>query len=180
MAKVVTIAGSPSSLSRTSTLMEFAKQQLERAGHAVDAIVVRNLNAEELIFGQFDGASIAPSRALVEAAKGVIIATPVYKAAYSGVLKTFLDILPPNALSNKVVLPIVSGGAPIHMLSLDYALKPVLAALGASQILNGLFLIDNQFDYKDGLRFIVPEVEEKFRAALSEFAMLLGNHTSPL
>lgn len=40
----------------------------------------------------------------------VILATPVYKAAYSGLLKTFLDLLPQGGLRDKVVLPIARNG----------------------------------------------------------------------
>jgi FMN reductase len=61
----------------------------------------------------------------------VVVATPVYKAAYSGLLKVFLDVLPQTALKGKLVLPLATGGSPHHMLALDYALRPVLQSLGA-------------------------------------------------
>ena len=57
----------------------------------------------------------------------VIVATPIYKAAYSGLLKVFLDLLPAEALRGKTVLPLASGGSVAHLLALDYALKPVLS-----------------------------------------------------
>lgn len=170
MATIVTIAGSPSMPSRSAALMAYAQVYLEKKGHTVTVINVRELNPMELISGQSDGPSVMRSRALVEAAQGVIVATPVYRAAYSGVLKTFLDVLPQNALSGKIVLPVVSGAGLVHMLALDYALKPVLAALGAGTILNGVFLIDNQFDYKEGKGFLAQEAEDKFRAVLNDFS----------
>ena len=55
-----------------------------------------------------------------------MVATPVYKAAYSGLLKVLLDLLPQTALKEKTVLPLATGGSPHHMLALDYALRPVL------------------------------------------------------
>ena len=47
----------------------------------------------------------------LEQASGVIIATPIYKAAYSGALKALLDLLPQQAFAGKVVLPIATGGS---------------------------------------------------------------------
>lgn len=64
--------------------------------------------------------------------------------AYSGVLKVFLDLLPADALCGKTVLPLATGGSPAHLLALDYALKPVLSALGARDILGGVFAADAQ------------------------------------
>jgi FMN reductase len=49
----------------------------------------------------------------------------VYKAAYSGLLKTLLDLLPQCALAGKVVLPVVTCGSPAHVLAIDYALRPL-------------------------------------------------------
>ncbi|WP_372430482.1 NAD(P)H-dependent oxidoreductase [Janibacter melonis] len=49
-------------------------------------------------------------------------------------LKTFLDLLPQDALRGKVVLPVATGGSPAHVLSVDYALRPVLASLAPSAI----------------------------------------------
>ena len=73
-----------------------------------------------------------------------MILTPVYKASFTGVLKTYLDLLPQNSLKNKTILPIVIGGSNGHLLMVDYALKPVLAALGATHILKGTYIVDNQ------------------------------------
>lgn len=69
------------------------------------------------------------------------MAIPIYKAAYSGLLKTFLDLLPQHAFAGKPVLPLATGGSPAHVLALDYALRPVLTALGA-QVCEGRFVLD--------------------------------------
>jgi len=52
----------------------------------------------------------------VAAADVVVVAVPVYKAAYSGLRKVFLDLLPQTALKGKTVLPLGTGGSPHHML----------------------------------------------------------------
>jgi GNAT superfamily N-acetyltransferase len=68
------------------------------------------------------------------------VATPVYQAAYSGLLKVFLDLLPQFAFRGKAVLPLVTGGSPAHVLAVDYALRPVLSQLGAAHIGQGWFV----------------------------------------
>jgi FMN reductase len=82
-------------------------------------------------------------------ARGVVLATPVYKAAYSGVLKALLDLLPSGALAGKAALAIASGGSPAHSLAVEYALGPLLAALGAGQVLAGVYLTDSQVQASD-------------------------------
>lgn len=82
-------------------------------------IALRDLPPASLLQAQTDGIAQA-------AADVVIVATPIYKAAYSGLLKVFLDLLPPDALRGKTVLPLAMGGSLAHLLALDYALKPVL------------------------------------------------------
>lgn len=143
MATIVTISGSPAAVSRSTTVLTFAGQVLQKAGHSTHPIIIRDLNAEDLLHGRYDSPAMQQHTALIASADGIILSTPVYKAAYTGVLKIFLDLLPPNAFAGKVVLPCATGAAPGHMLIIDYALKPVLAALGAEYLLSGVYLTDN-------------------------------------
>ena len=71
-----------------------------------------------------------------------------------GALKTLLDLLPERALEGKIVLPLATGGTIAHMLAVDYALKPVLNALKAQEILHGVFADDSQVtDYQHKPQF---------------------------
>jgi FMN reductase len=106
MANVVAIAGSPSHPSRTSAVLEYAQSILTSEGLISDLIVVRDFPPEDLVFAQYKSPAIAEAKTAIEQASGIIIATPVYKASYTGVLKAFLDLLPPGAFSGKVILPI--------------------------------------------------------------------------
>ena len=114
MANVVAIAGSPSHPSRTSGVLEYSKTTLASLGLHTDLIAVRDLPPEDLLFANFDSPALQKAISKVEQASGVIIATPVYKASYTGVLKAFLDLLAPGALSGKVILPIATGGTIAH------------------------------------------------------------------
>ena len=103
-------------------------------GALVDRIHIRDLSPQALLLADFGHPTVvACGIDQVADASVLVVATPVYKAAYSGVLKVFLDLLPQTALKGKVVLPLATGGSPHHMLALDYALRPVLQSLGAKQ-----------------------------------------------
>src|SRR5690606_10967742 len=107
-----------------------------------DSIDVRELPPEDLVHARFDRPPVRNTVRLPEPAEGVIIATPVYKASYAGLLKAYLDLLPQDVLSGKVVWPIAVGGTLAHLLVIDYALKPVLYALGAQHVLSGVYIED--------------------------------------
>ncbi|MFZ1642289.1 MAG: NADPH-dependent FMN reductase [Candidatus Contendobacter sp.] len=172
---VLAIAGSPREDSRSRRLLDFAARELDVRGIAVRLISVRDLPAADLLHARFDSPALREAAALVERAAGVLVATPVYQAAYSGILKAFLDLLPQRALSGKVVLPIVTGGSAAHMLALDYSLKPVLAALGAHPVLAGLYALDSQIAWspEQGL-WLAPEIVDRLQDGLKHLRHSLG------
>lgn len=138
------IAGSPSERSRSAALLDAVAQRLTVRGALVDRIHIRDLSHQALLLADTHHRSISQAVAQVAQARVLVVSTPVYKAAYSGVLKVFLDLLPQTALQGKTVLPLATGGSPHHMLALDYALRPVLQSLGAKHILPGIYATDAQ------------------------------------
>lgn len=180
MTNVVAIAGSPSHPSRTSAVLKYAESILESEGLKSDLLVVRDLPAEDLLFANFESPTLNKAKALVEQASGVIIATPIYKASYTGILKAFLDLLPSGAFSGKVILPIATGGTLGHLLAIDYALKPVIATLGARYVLGGVYLLDSQVQVNDGSVQLEAEIEQRFKVSLHEFAEAIRLVSSPL
>lgn len=141
---IVSISGSPSARSRSTWLMQLAQARLEGTARRSSTIAVRELPGDALLAADASAPAIRAAIDEVQRAQLVIVATPIYKAAYSGVLKLFLDLLPSDGLRGKTVLPIATGGTIAHLLALDYALKPVLSALGARDILDGVFAADAQ------------------------------------
>jgi FMN reductase len=142
MSYVVTISGSPAARSRSTHLLSEAEALLQARGIATRRIDPRALPAEALLHADFGHPAIREALELVEHAQAVVIATPVYKVAYSGLLKTFLDLLPQTGLTGKLVLPIATGGSLAHLLALDYSLKPVISSLGARHVLANVFATD--------------------------------------
>lgn len=141
---LVIVTGSPTTHSRSAWLAQLAAVQLGDRARQVDTIAVRSLPAEALLTADATHAKIRAALAQIAHADVVIIATPIYKAAYSGLLKAFLDLLPQDGLRGKTVLPLATGGTPAHLLALDYALRPVLTALGARDVLDSVFAVDAQ------------------------------------
>jgi FMN reductase len=174
MSEIVVLSGSPSETSRTAALAGHLADRLRSHGHQVGDVRVRDLPAAPLLAADAGDPSIAEVVRAIADADGVVVATPVYKAAYSGLLKTLLDLLPQFALAGKVVLPIMTGGSPAHVLAVDYALRPVLNSLGADHIVPGWFVLDRHIEVAAESVRIEPEsadplyqVADAFSAALS-------------
>ena len=75
-----------------------------------------------------------------------------YKAAYSGLLKVSRLLRVRLCAARRAAL--ASGGSVAHLLALDYALKPVLCALGARDILDAVFATDAQIPQQGPLGFV--------------------------
>jgi FMN reductase len=79
----------------------------------------------------FPGKALAAAQEAVTAAGGLIVVTPVFTASYSGLFKSFFDVLDKDALAGKPVLVAATGGTARHSLVLDHALRPLFSYLRA-------------------------------------------------
>lgn len=92
-----------------------------------------------------------PSRELEEAtsvvaqADAVIAVTPVFSASYSGLFKSFFDVLEEGALAGKPVLVAATAGTARHSLVLDFAMRPLFAYLRAVVVPTGVFAASEDF-----------------------------------
>ncbi|AZF66681.1 MULTISPECIES: NADPH-dependent FMN reductase [Pseudomonas] len=179
---VVTLGGSPSQRSRSGVLLEKTRQWLQDKGVEVVSYQIRDFPAEDLLHARFDSPKVIDLLQQVANADGLVIATPVYKASFSGALKTVLDLLPERALAHKIVLPMATGGSIAHMLAVDYALKPVLSALKAQELLHGIFAEDSQIAYAEGSAQaqLVPVLEQRLHEALETFYSAMARRPKPL
>ncbi|MCP1603011.1 NADPH-dependent FMN reductase [Pseudomonas citronellolis] len=179
---VVTLSGSPSQRSRSAVLLDVARRWLHERGVEVRSYQVRDFAAEDLLHARFDSPQVLELLEQVARADGLVIATPVYKASIAGALKVLLDLLPERALSHKVVLPLATGGSSAHMLAVDYALKPVLAALKAQEMLHGVFAEDSQIAYAtaDAPAQLEPALERRLLESLEQFHGALARRPRPI
>lgn len=169
MPDVLILSGSPSRTSRLNGILEHARPLLQERGLNVGGIHVSDLPAEALITADFEHPAIQEANRQVENADAVLIASPVYKASYTGILKTYLDLLPQKGLHGKIILPVFIGGTINHLLAIDYALKPVLSVLGARHILGGVYVIDSQVQRdRRGQLVLEEEVKQRLNDALRE------------
>ena len=142
MAHVLAVSGSPMEVSRSAVLLGHVSQILREHGHTIDALRIRDLPAEALLHAKFDDPQVRDSLARLDRADALVVATPVYKAAFSGLLKCWLDLTPQFGLRGKTVLPLATGGSIAHALALDYALRPVLTSMEARHVVNGFLVLD--------------------------------------
>ncbi|UFU00780.1 NADPH-dependent FMN reductase [Radiobacillus kanasensis] len=169
MSDIVVLSGSPSERSRSDLVLRHLGTLLEKEKLKVTHISIRDVPQEVLFYGKYDSQAIQEITSLIQNAKGVIIGSPVYKAAYSGVLKALIDLLPQDVLQDTPVLPIMTGGSPAHLLAIEYTLKPLLANL-KGQNLKGVYLLDSQIN-KESLEnpIIDFEILERTRKQLYYF-----------
>lgn len=170
MSDVLIVGGSPSENSRSSAMLRLVDQWVREAGLATRVVSIRELPAEALVRGDADAPGIRDSVSALAAARGVVIGTPIYKAAYSGLLKIWLDLLPQHALTGKAVLPLATGGSVSHLLAIDYALRPVLSTLGARHVVPGYFVLESLAQKQDdGSVVLAAEVDASLRKIVAEF-----------
>ncbi|MFF2423996.1 CE1759 family FMN reductase [Streptomyces mirabilis] len=79
----------------------------------------------------FPGRALSAALEAVTEADGLIVVTPVFSASYSGLFKSFFDVLDQDALTGKPVLIAATGGSARHSLVLEHALRPLFAYLRA-------------------------------------------------
>ncbi|WP_075727806.1 CE1759 family FMN reductase [Corynebacterium aquilae] len=81
----------------------------------------------------------------MERADGIILVSPIYAGSYSGLFKTFMDFVGTDRIRNTPVLLAATGGTARHSLAIDYALRPLAAALRAHPIATGVFAATEDF-----------------------------------
>lgn len=171
---ILLIAGSPTRPSRSTFVLEQLQAAWKRRGFTAELLSVRDLPAEPLLHGEASHPAIAEAIAQVAGAQAVIVGTPIYKAAYAGSLKVFLDLLPSDAFADKVAVPIATGGSVAHLLALDYSIKPLLTALGARHILAGAVIPDAHLPKNErGGYELLPESEDRLRHVTASLEQVL-------
>lgn len=176
---ILLLAGSPSAPSRSTRVLHHIGEKLALLGHRYTKLDVRDLPGDAVMRADFGNAAIQAALAQVAAATAVVVSTPVYKAAYSGALKAFLDLLPQFGLQDKLVLPLATGGGQSHMLALDYALRPVLSSLGPRHVLQSIYATEAQVGWSEaGGLVLAEEIVSRINEGVDQLSnSLLALHT---
>lgn len=135
------VVGNPRAASRTATVA------LEVAEHVAAALA--GTVGPVIDLANHGAAVLAPEASAVERdleALGrvhtLVVASPTYKATYTGLLKAFLDRYGFGALDGVVAIPVMVGGAPQHAMAGEVHLRPLLVELGAVVPTRSLYVLE--------------------------------------
>lgn len=101
------------------------------------------------LFGWGDPSVAAAKRQVVESHL-LIVASPVYKASYTGLLKAFLDQFGRDELGALATVPLMVGAGPAHSLAVETQLRPVLVEVGACCPTRGLYILEGEIADVEG------------------------------
>ncbi|NGO76844.1 hydroxymethylpyrimidine ABC transporter substrate-binding protein [Streptomyces sp. YC504] len=182
--KLVVVSAGLSSPSSTRLLADrLAAAALEQVDAEVEVIELRDLAteiAQHFVTG-FPPARLAAALDTVAAADGLIAVTPVFAASYSGLFKSFFDVIDKDALTGKPVLAAATGGTARHSLVTEHALRPLFTYLRALVLPTAVYAASEDWG-EEGLaqritragrelaRFMAPSAAGPFTAGPSATA----------
>ncbi|WP_406862132.1 FMN reductase [Streptomyces sp. HUAS MG47] len=178
--KLVAVSAGLSSPSSTrllaDRLLQAARYRLAEQEYAVDVEVIelRDLAvdiANNFVTG-FPSEKLQTAIDAVTGADGVVAVTPVFTASYSGLFKSFFDLIDPAALTGTPVLVAATGGTARHSLVLDHALRPLFAYLRAQVVPTAVYAASEDWgtggdEYTEGLPARITRAGEELAAAVA-------------
>ncbi|MER7568047.1 FMN reductase [Streptomyces sp. NPDC097941] len=167
--KLVVVSAGLSVPSSTRLLGDRLAAAVGRATEVdVQVVELRELAVEiaQNFTNGFPGRALASAQDAVAGADGLIVVTPVFSASYSGLFKSFFDVLEPEALEGKPVLIAATGGSARHSLVLEHALRPLFAYLKAVVVPTGVYAASEDWG-AEGL-------DGRVERAARELARLMG------
>lgn len=155
---VAVVVGNPRPASRTLAAATYVAREL--VGREPDLVVdLATLGPAVLDWSDPEVSGLVDQ---VGKAGLVVVASPTYKGAYTGLLKLFLDRFAGGTGLTGVAVPLLLGGSAAHALAPELTLRPVLTEIGATVPGRALFVIDKQYDdpaaYADWLTATRPIV----------------------
>ena len=160
--RTAVVVGNPKPRSRT---YEAAGLVLERLTGRPPDLAIDLVDLGPGLLDRHD-ATAAQAVSDVAAADLVVVASPTYKASYTGLLKLFLDRFAAGSLTGVTTIPLMLGGDWRHSLAPEVFLKPVLAELGAASPTRGLFLLDSDYAAPEALTAWLDAARTQLPAAL--------------
>ena len=164
--RFVALNGSPSEVSKTHAI---AAHAVEIAGSG-DVIDLGMLNANALL-GRQPAEDVTNALSAVEGATVLLLASPIYRATFSGLLKVFLDQLPPHGLLTKACILTCVGGSTFHSLAIDTGLRPLVASVDGWSVPTSLYATPEDFDESGNLRERACSILEQ---AIAEARLIIG------
>ena len=178
--KVVVVSAGLSDPSSTRLLADLlADASVAALGDAETQVIelrpLAHALADQLLTG-FATGELAEAEAAVAQADAVIAVTPVFSASYSGLFKTFFDVLEPGALDGTPVLVAATAGTARHSLVLEHALRPLFSHLHAVVVPTGVFAASEDWGTSGAAAPLARRVE---RAAAELAALVAARPRGP-
>ncbi|WP_426323661.1 NADPH-dependent FMN reductase [Microbacterium sp. E-13] len=139
MSSIVVLVGNPQPASRTRLVAEELARQLAARGGA-EVEVEATIDLADVAGSLFRFPDLVVDALLERVARAdvLVVASPTYKATYTGLLKAFLDRYGSHGLAGVTAVPLLTIGGPGHALAVEHGLRPLLVELGASTPTRGL------------------------------------------
>ncbi|MER5628569.1 FMN reductase [Streptosporangium sp. NPDC002544] len=158
-------------------LAEATVRRLSGDGHPAEVRVIelRDLAtdiAANLVTG-FPGATLREAIEAVTEADGLIAVTPIFTASYSGLFKSFFDVIDNSALTGKPVLIAATGGTARHSLVLEHAMRPLFAYLRAIVVPTAVYAASE--DWGTGGDSRADDLASRVARAAGELAGLMSH-----
>jgi FMN reductase len=141
--RIISVIGNPRPESRTHGLARTLARELAQVLESTATAEVDLATLGPRVLDPADE-TVSSAADLALRADVLVLASPTYKAAYTGLLKAFLDRLGSNALAGIAAVPIMLGGLPNHRLAVDVHFAPLLLELGAAVPVRGLFVLESE------------------------------------
>lgn len=140
--KIAVVVGNPKPSSRTLRVAESVADVIEKLlpGEPAERQVIDLADHASKLF-EWPEPTLSALNDAVAAADVLIVASPTYKATYTGLLKAFLDRYPSNGLNGVVAIPVMTGAAADHAMATEVNLRPLLVELGATVPSRGLYMV---------------------------------------
>jgi len=153
-----------------ATVRRLAEQGVDAT---VDVVELRD-TAQDVTNNMLTGFANHKLEAVIESvttADGLIAVTPIFTTSYSGLFKSFIDVLDPQSLADMPVLIAATGGSERHSLALDYAIRPLFSYLHASTVPTAVYAASS--DWGNGADAATSSLPERIERAAGELAALV-------
>jgi FMN reductase len=170
MKKLVVVSAGLSQPSSTRLLADRLTAAVSgRVDAEVTVIELRDL-AHDITNNLLTGFAAPKLQAAIDAlstADGAILVTPIFTTSYSGLFKSFIDVLEPDALADLPIVIGATGGTERHSLALDYALRPLFSYLHAVVVPTGVYAASSDWGSVDAAAGGLPERIDRAAAELA-------------
>jgi FMN reductase len=161
---IVFLAASPSAASRSTFIARAVASEVQTAGWHSVFFSLGDFDPADLLFGRSMAPAVARFIDATKEAAAVVLATPVYKATYTGGLKAMVDLIPRDALTGKPALGISTARQTAHASGVEQAYRALFLFFNARP-LDALFVEDDELQLAAGTGVLSVDAEKRVRKA---------------